>query len=118
MALGTPHGSAAGNRLEGTMDLLRQFRPNGMRFVSASFVLATALLLAMSPTHATPINFAVNLNGPSESPPTNSPGIGQALVTLDPVAQTLQLNIVFSGLTTPTTAAHIHCCLTTPFSGT
>ena len=97
------------------MDLLRQFRPNGMRFVSASLVLVAALLLAMSPTHATPIRFAVNLSGANEVPPVNTPGTGTALVTLDPTAQTVQLNIVFSGLTSNTTAAHIHCCLDNPF---
>jgi CHRD domain/PEP-CTERM motif len=97
------------------MDLLRQFRPNGMRFVSVSFVLVAALLLLVSATHATPIHFAVTLSGANEVPPVNTPGTGQALVTLDPTAQTLQLNIVFSGLTSNTTAAHIHCCLDNPF---
>jgi len=29
---------------------------------------------------------------------------------LDPTAQTLQVNVSFSGLTSLTTAAHIHCC--------
>jgi len=97
------------------MDLLRRFRPNGMRFVSASLVLVAALLLLVSVTQATPIHFAVTLSGANEVPPVNTPGTGQALVTLDPTAQTLQLNIVFSGLTSNTTAAHIHCCLEIPF---
>jgi hypothetical protein len=33
---------------------------------------------------------------------------------LDPVAQTLQVNATFSGLTSNDTAAHIHCCQTMP----
>ena len=99
------------------MDLLRRFRPNGMRFVSASLVLVAALLLLVSVTHAVPINFAVNLSGATEVPPVSPAGTGQALITLDPTAQTLQLNIVFSGLTSNTTAAHIHCCLPIPFTG-
>ena len=97
------------------MDLHRQFRSSGMRFISASLVLVAVLLLLVSVSHAVPIHFAVTLSGANESPPVNTPGTGTAVVTLDPTAQTLQLNINFSGLTTPTTAAHIHCCLTNPF---
>jgi hypothetical protein len=97
------------------MSLYRRFRLSGMRFVSASFVVVAALLLAVSATHATPINFAVNLSGANEVPPVSPAGTGQALVTLDPTAQTLQLNVTFSGLTSPDVAAHIHCCLPNPF---
>ena len=39
-----------------------------------------------------------------------SPGTGLATVILDPTAQTLQVNATFSGLTSNTVAAHIHCC--------
>ena len=39
-----------------------------------------------------------------------SPGTGLATIFLDPTAQTLQVNATFSGLTSPDTAAHIHCC--------
>jgi CHRD domain-containing protein/PEP-CTERM motif-containing protein len=97
------------------MDLHRQFRLSGMRLISASLVLVAALLLLVSATQATPIHFAVNLSGANEVPPVSPAGTGQALVTLDPTAQTLQLNIVFSGLTSNTVAAHIHCCLPNPF---
>jgi hypothetical protein len=37
-------------------------------------------------------------------------------VVLGPVANTLQVNVSFSGLVAPTTAAHIHCCLSSPFA--
>src|SRR5262249_21013494 len=37
-------------------------------------------------------------------------GTGFATVVLDPTAQTLQVSATFSGLTSDTTAAHIHCC--------
>jgi hypothetical protein len=53
--------------------------------------------------------------GSNEIPPTGSPGTGTAVVVLDPAAQTLQLTISFANLTSNTTAAHIHCCLSTPF---
>jgi hypothetical protein len=39
-----------------------------------------------------------------------SPGTGLATVILDAAAQTLQINVTFSGLTSNVTAAHIHCC--------
>jgi len=74
-----------------------------------------AWLLRAPAVHAVPIHFAVNLSGANEVPPVSPAGSGQALVTLDPQAQTLQLNIVFSGLTSGTTAAHIHCCLPNGF---
>src|SRR5262249_37661225 len=37
-------------------------------------------------------------------------GTGSATVVLDPTGQTLQISATFSGLTSNTTAAHIHCC--------
>ena len=48
------------------------------------------------------------LNGANDG--TTSPGTGLATVVLDPAAQTLQVNATFSGLTSNTMAAHIHCC--------
>jgi hypothetical protein len=81
-----------------------------------------ALLLAFAPVlilpapaaHAVPLTFFANLSGANESPPNASPGTGIATIVLDPVAQTLQVNATFSGLTTPDTAAHIHCCQIAP----
>jgi hypothetical protein len=42
-------------------------------------------------------------------------GTGVVDLDLDTTAQTLAGHIVFSGLGFPTTAAHIHCCLASPF---
>jgi CHRD domain/PEP-CTERM motif len=97
------------------MSLYRRFRSSGMRFVSVMLIPLGATLLAVPAAHATPIHFAVTLSGANEVPPVSPAGTGQALVTLDPTAQTLQLNITFSGLTSNTVAAHIHCCLPNPF---
>ena len=41
-----------------------------------------------------------------------------ATVIIDPVAHTLTVSATFSGLTSGTTAAHIHCCTMTPLTGT
>ena len=56
-----------------------------------------------------------NLVGGNEVPPSGSPGIGTALVILDTTIQTLNVQETFSGLGSPTTMSHIHCCLTSPF---
>ena len=80
-----------------------------------SLVLAAALLVAAPLAHATLIHFHFNLSGANEVPPTPSLGIGVVDLDLDTTAQTLAGNIVFSGLSGATTAAHIHCCLASPF---
>jgi len=74
------------------------------------------LLLVNSVAFATPTTFTAVLNGPNE--PTPSLGTGLATVTIDPVAHTLMVSATFSGLTSGTTAAHIHCCTATPLTGT
>lgn len=42
--------------------------------------------------------------------PNLSPGMGTALGTYDNVTNILTLNVTFSGLLSPTIAAHFHCC--------
>ena len=79
-------------------------------------LLVAIAVMYTSVAQATPIIFTANLSGLNENPATPSPATGQATVTLDPVAQTLQLNVTFIGLTTNDTAAHIHCCLPAPLS--
>ncbi len=80
-----------------------------------SLALAAAMLVAAPLAHATLIHFQFNLSGANEVPPTPSLGTGVVELDLDTTAQTLAGNIVFSGLGFPTTAAHIHCCLPSPF---
>lgn len=73
--------------------------------------LATAGWLAiasLAPASATVITYDADLSGVS------SPGVGYTLVTYDDLAHTLQLDVTFSGLLGPTTAAHIHCCIAPP----
>jgi hypothetical protein len=80
-----------------------------------SLVLAAAMLVAAPSVRATVIFFHVNLSPANEVPPTASTGTGVADLQLDTTAETLLGHIVFSGLTGTTTAAHIHCCLASPF---
>jgi hypothetical protein len=85
-----------------------------MRYYLPALGMMAALMLSAPAAQADPITFIANLSGANETPPTGSPGTGLATIVLDPVAQTLQVNATFSGLTTPDTAAHIHCCQMMP----
>ena len=60
----------------------------------------------------------VNLSGPNEVPANNSPGTGKALVTIDPVANTMRVQATFSGLLAGVTASHIHAPTAVAFTGT
>jgi hypothetical protein len=86
-----------------------------MRYISLALVLMAALMLPVPGAHAIPMTFVANLSQANEVPPTGSPATGLATVVLDPTAQTLQVNATFSGLTSNDVAAHIHCCLASPF---
>jgi hypothetical protein len=77
-----------------------------MKNSTLSFALAATFALMAPAAHATIIN--VVLDGPQAG--VVSPGLGTAVLTLDDVANTLLVDMTFSGLTTPTTNAHIHCC--------
>jgi hypothetical protein len=80
-----------------------------MRYI-ALVTLAVALMLSAPAAHANMITFTTSLSGANEVPAVNTPGAGFATVFLDPTANTLQVNVTFGDLTSPTTASHIHCC--------
>jgi len=61
--------------------------------------------------------FAAHLSGATEQPPTGSPGTGLAIVTFDDLANTMRVQVSFSGLLAGTTASHVHCCTSLPFTG-
>jgi len=72
--------------------------------------LMVVLMLAAPRTYAIPITLSAILSGASEVPAVATPGTGLAFVTLDAAANSLLVNVTFSGLTAGTTASHIHCC--------
>src|SRR5215470_20423564 len=78
--------------------------------IPALVMTVAALMLPVPAAHAVPITFELNLSGANEVPPVSPAGTGSATVVLDPDAKTLQVSAMFSGLTSGTTAAHIHCC--------
>lgn len=67
-------------------------------------VLLTGVLVAQADI----ANFTISLNGNQETSPTGSPGAGGGFASFDPVAQTISVNVVFGGLSSGLTAAHIH----------
>jgi hypothetical protein len=77
--------------------------------------LAAGLMLPVSASHADIVTLTGNLTEALEFPPTGSPGTGQAMVTLDTTLHTMNVHVTFSGLVSPSTVAHIHCCLASPF---
>jgi hypothetical protein len=59
-----------------------------------------------------------SLSGPAEVPVNNSPGVGKALVTIDIAANTMRVQVTFSGLLAGVTASHIHGPTAVAGSGT
>jgi hypothetical protein len=58
--------------------------------------------------------FTGNLSGANENPQVSPAGTGTAVVTWDTATNLMTVNVTFTGLTTPNTAAHIHCCVAPP----
>ncbi len=79
------------------------------RTIKLVSLLFTVLMLFGS-AKADQIVLTATLTGSQEVPPTGSPGIGSALVTVDTVTNLMTVNVSFAGLGSPTIASHIHCC--------
>jgi len=79
-------------------------------------MLMAALMLPTTTAHAKPVTFTANLIQANEVPPTGSAATGSATVLLDAAANTLSVHVTFSGLTSNTVMAHIHCCLASLFA--
>ena len=74
------------------------------------FISVAALCLLATQASASIVIYDATL-GNFENPPTGSMGTGFAQVTIDTAANTMEVNVTFSGLTSGTTASHIHCCV-------
>src|SRR5262245_44852369 len=82
-------------------------RPFMFRF--RSLVLAAIVALLPVPTLADLILFQASLDGAQEPSPSTATGFGTVL--LDDSADTITVDLSWTGLTGgPATAAHIHCC--------
>jgi hypothetical protein len=84
----------------------------------------TMTLLVLSATSSPAITYTFIASGPAvpglnpanENPSHSdqSSATGTAMVTWDTATNQMTVHVVFSGLTTPNTAAHIHCCVAAP----
>jgi hypothetical protein len=76
-------------------------------------VLRLTLLTALAAAYSTAgiITYDAALSGANENPSSGSPGIGFAIVTVDTILNTMEVNVTFSGLEAGDTASHIHCCI-------
>jgi hypothetical protein len=89
-----------------------------MSFRTLSSVVLAIVLGASATAASAALIYTATLDGPSEFPPSASPGTGSATVTYDDLAHTLRVEFVFSGLLGTTTAAHIHAPTAAPLTGT
>lgn len=95
--------------------------PSATRLPRTRLVLAWLAAVAISSApvaHGAVTSYHANLDGPSESPPVASPGIGTGQVDVDPVAHTMRVRANFTGLIGTTTASHIHGPTAVAGSGT
>ncbi len=76
--------------------------------------IAALFALCGSTAQATSVIYFGLMSGSAESPPNLSTATGLAIVTLDDIAQTMRVQVTFNGLSSNDTAAHIHCCTTSP----
>ena len=77
-----------------------------------------AVTLAASAAQGAIVQYAASLNGPSESPPNQSPATGSATFAYDTDTHSLTISIIFSGLVGTTTVAHIHADTAVAGTGT
>jgi CHRD domain len=79
-------------------------------------IAAIGLLLALTGSAEAVIesfHAPLGLTGAQEAPtPVVSPGSGTGTAVFDSVLNTLEVDVAFSGLTSNTNNAHIHCCAT------
>lgn len=87
-------------------------------FLSVFLVMVFTVFGLPSQGLSAPITYTTDLNGASEAPPNASPATGFAKVIIDTDANTLAIDVSFSGLLALPTAAHIHGPTPNPGTGT
>jgi hypothetical protein len=80
--------------------------------------MAGMLAVAAPLAQAELVVYSATLNGAAEAPANASPGFGTATLTIDTLAHSMLVDVVFSGLLGNTTASHIHCCTAVADTGT
>lgn len=88
-----------------------------MKPVFAKGLALLAISTACAVAWADPITYSASLTGAAEVTPNASPASGAAIVTFDIDTHSLRVQSIFAGLSSPSSAAHIHCCTTDAGSG-
>src|SRR5688572_10424514 len=94
---------------------MKQFYSNLSSLRVKKSVLLFALLVGACVVTRAQIYTAI-LSGPAEAPPNNSPGTGNATVTI--TGTMMRVEAHFSGLVAGVTASHIHAATAVPGVGT
>ncbi|HNY64480.1 MAG TPA: CHRD domain-containing protein [Deltaproteobacteria bacterium] len=79
--------------------------------------LTCAMMLAAQISYAVPITYTAVLTGSDEVPSNASPAMGTSMLVIDTDANLMTLDVAFSDLLAPTTAAHIHAPTEVPGEG-
>ena len=79
-----------------------------MKPARATAVIAVASLFVAGAAHAEIVHMAATIDVAQETPASDGSGSGHADITVDTAANTLTYHVVYSGLTSPEIAAHIH----------
>ncbi len=69
-----------------------------------------AFVVTSGAASAATIVYSTIFTGLNENPPNASTGTGTGVVTVDTTAQSLRYQATWSGLTSNTIDAHLHCC--------
>jgi len=78
------------------------------RLLPISIVLGLVFLARNTSSHATLIDFTIMLTGPQETPGNASGAAGGGIAVFDTVTDQISANVLFTGLSSTATAAHIH----------
>jgi len=84
--------------------------------ISVRVLILAAICCSLTPLclRADIVTFSSPLSGANENPAVPTPATGFTTVSLNTVTQVLTIDLNFTNLTTPTVAAHIHCCISPP----
>ena len=104
---------SSGKRFQGTKYALIRF----MRYSLSAFIAVFCPCVFASSLNAAVIDYTATLSSAGEGPTVISSGTGFAEVVINTVAQTMSVTVTFSGLTSGTTASHIHATTSSPFTG-
>ncbi len=79
-----------------------------MLSTSRGALAAAAFLIGLAAAQADEMKYSAKMDGPSETPPTDSKGTGTVDAKFDTATKTLSWTVTYSGLTGPAIMAHFH----------